>query len=88
MTVYFSANGTEFITINNNIQLNKLVLRVFDDNQLTRDDFLDMMEISLANLPKEQANNFLNKEFVIFSIYVVFHFLRLFVLLESKKSKQ
>lgn len=32
----------------------KLVLQVFDENRLTRDDFLGMVEIPLANLPKEQ----------------------------------
>lgn len=34
----------------------KLVLQVFDENRLTRDDFLGMVEIPLANLPKEQEN--------------------------------
>ncbi|XP_014227999.1 E3 ubiquitin-protein ligase NEDD4 isoform X3 [Trichogramma pretiosum] len=32
----------------------KLVLQVFDENRLTRDDFLGMVELSLQNLPKEQ----------------------------------
>lgn len=32
----------------------KLVLRVFDENRLTRDDFLGMVELTLRNLPKEQ----------------------------------
>ncbi|XP_011311029.1 E3 ubiquitin-protein ligase Nedd-4 isoform X2 [Fopius arisanus] len=32
----------------------KLVLQVFDENRLTRDDFLGMIELTLANLPKEQ----------------------------------
>ncbi|KAL1513119.1 hypothetical protein ABEB36_002580 [Hypothenemus hampei] len=32
----------------------KLVLQVFDENRLTRDDFLGMVELSLVNLPKEQ----------------------------------
>lgn len=31
----------------------KLVLQVFDENRLTRDDFLGMVELSLVNLPKE-----------------------------------
>ncbi|XP_014289264.1 E3 ubiquitin-protein ligase Nedd-4 isoform X1 [Halyomorpha halys] len=31
----------------------KLVLQVFDENRLTRDDFLGMVELSLLNLPKE-----------------------------------
>lgn len=32
----------------------KLVFQVFDENRLTRDDFLGMVELSLVNLPKEQ----------------------------------
>ncbi|CAL7946575.1 unnamed protein product [Xylocopa violacea] len=32
----------------------KLVLQVFDENRLTRDDFLGMVELKLVNLPKEQ----------------------------------
>ncbi|XP_067015610.1 E3 ubiquitin-protein ligase Nedd-4 isoform X2 [Anabrus simplex] len=32
----------------------KLVLQVFDENRLTRDDFLGMVEVNLQNLPKEQ----------------------------------
>lgn len=32
----------------------KLVLQVFDENRLTRDDFLGMVELPLLNLPKEQ----------------------------------
>jgi E3 ubiquitin-protein ligase NEDD4 len=32
----------------------KLVLQVFDENRLTRDDFLGMVELTLANVPKEQ----------------------------------
>jgi len=31
-----------------------LVLQVFDENRLTRDDFLGMVELTLINLPKEQ----------------------------------
>ncbi|XP_060874230.1 E3 ubiquitin-protein ligase NEDD4 isoform X3 [Metopolophium dirhodum] len=31
----------------------KLVLQVFDENRLTRDDFLGMVEVSLNNVPKE-----------------------------------
>lgn len=34
----------------------KLVLQVFDENRLTRDDFLGMVELTLLNLPKEQEN--------------------------------
>lgn len=32
----------------------KLVLQVFDENRLTRDDFLGMVELTLINVPKEQ----------------------------------
>lgn len=31
-----------------------MVLQVFDENRLTRDDFLGMVELTLINLPKEQ----------------------------------
>lgn len=34
----------------------KIVLQVFDENRLTRDDFMGMVEISLANVHKEQEN--------------------------------
>ncbi|XP_044747112.1 E3 ubiquitin-protein ligase NEDD4 isoform X2 [Coccinella septempunctata] len=34
----------------------KLILQVFDENRLTRDDFLGMVEISLMSLPKEHEN--------------------------------
>ncbi|XP_019875222.2 E3 ubiquitin-protein ligase Nedd-4 isoform X3 [Aethina tumida] len=32
----------------------KLVLQVFDENRLTRDDFLGMIDLPLINIPKEQ----------------------------------
>ncbi|XP_050294714.1 E3 ubiquitin-protein ligase Nedd-4 isoform X2 [Anthonomus grandis grandis] len=32
----------------------KLILQVFDENRLTRDDFLGMVELSLLNIPTEQ----------------------------------
>lgn len=32
----------------------KLIFQVFDENRLTRDDFLGMVELTLVNLPKEQ----------------------------------
>lgn len=35
----------------------KLVLQVFDENRLTRDDFLGMIEIPLPSLPKEADNH-------------------------------
>lgn len=31
----------------------KLLLEVFDENRLTRDDFLGMVELPLAGIPKE-----------------------------------
>lgn len=34
----------------------KLVLQVFDENRLTRDDFLGMVELSLLNLPREEED--------------------------------
>lgn len=34
----------------------KLVFQVFDENRLTRDDFLGLVEVTLLNLPKEQDN--------------------------------
>ncbi|XP_054735742.1 E3 ubiquitin-protein ligase Nedd-4 isoform X2 [Anastrepha obliqua] len=34
----------------------KLVFQVFDENRLTRDDFLGMVELTLSNLPTEQEN--------------------------------
>lgn len=38
----------------------KLVLQVFDENRLTRDDFLGMVELPLINLPKEQDGRTIN----------------------------
>lgn len=34
----------------------KLVFQVFDENRLTRDDFLGLVEVTLLNVPKEQDN--------------------------------
>lgn len=34
----------------------KLVFQVFDENRLTRDDFLGMVELTLNNLPTEQED--------------------------------
>ncbi|XP_074037409.1 E3 ubiquitin-protein ligase Nedd4 isoform X1 [Leptinotarsa decemlineata] len=34
----------------------KLILQVFDENRLTRDDFLGMVELPLTGLPKEQGD--------------------------------
>ncbi|XP_067645703.1 E3 ubiquitin-protein ligase Nedd-4 [Eurosta solidaginis] len=34
----------------------KLVFQVFDENRLTRDDFLGMVELTLSNLPTEQED--------------------------------
>ncbi|XP_062534510.1 E3 ubiquitin-protein ligase Nedd-4-like, partial [Armigeres subalbatus] len=35
----------------------KLVFQVFDENRLTRDDFLGMVELPLAQLPKEPTDD-------------------------------
>ncbi|KAJ2948786.1 hypothetical protein O0L34_g8043 [Tuta absoluta] len=35
----------------------KLLIQVFDENRLTRDDFLGMVEIPLAGVPAESAAN-------------------------------
>ncbi|XP_063241165.1 E3 ubiquitin-protein ligase Nedd-4 isoform X4 [Bacillus rossius redtenbacheri] len=44
----------------------KLVLQVFDENRLTRDDFLGMVELTLLNLPKEQeGRNIPPKQYVL-----------------------
>lgn len=38
-------------------QEHKLLIQVFDENRLTRDDFLGMVEIPLASVPTESAAN-------------------------------
>lgn len=44
----------------------KLVLQVFDENRLTRDDFLGMVELNLLNLPKEQeGRTILSKQYIL-----------------------
>lgn len=44
----------------------KLVLQVFDENRLTRDDFLGMVELSLLNLPREQEGRaILPKQYIL-----------------------
>jgi C2 domain len=44
----------------------KLVLQVFDENRLTRDDFLGVVELSLQNLPKEQeGRTILSKQYIL-----------------------
>ncbi|XP_058804141.1 E3 ubiquitin-protein ligase NEDD4 isoform X2 [Phymastichus coffea] len=44
----------------------KLVLQVFDENRLTRDDFLGMVELTLNSLPKEQdGRTILNKQYIL-----------------------
>lgn len=37
----------------------KLVLQVFDENRLTRDDFLGMVELNIQNLPRESTGTLL-----------------------------
>lgn len=41
----------------------KLVLQVFDENRLTRDDFLGMVELTLINLPKEVGRAVATKQY-------------------------
>ncbi|GFG35290.1 hypothetical protein Cfor_01348 [Coptotermes formosanus] len=44
----------------------KLVLQVFDENRLTRDDFLGMVELTLLNLPREQeGRTILPKQYIL-----------------------
>ncbi|XP_011494375.1 PREDICTED: E3 ubiquitin-protein ligase Nedd-4 [Ceratosolen solmsi marchali] len=44
----------------------KLLLQVFDENRLTRDDFLGMVELTLNNLPKEQEGRVIpNKQYIL-----------------------
>ncbi|XP_059479135.1 E3 ubiquitin-protein ligase Nedd-4 isoform X3 [Neocloeon triangulifer] len=44
----------------------KLVLQVFDENRLTRDDFLGVVELPLQNLPKEQEGRIiLSKQYIL-----------------------
>lgn len=43
----------------------KLVLQVFDENRLTRDDFLGMVELSLINLPKEEGRAIPTKQYLL-----------------------
>ncbi|XP_014212954.1 E3 ubiquitin-protein ligase Nedd-4 [Copidosoma floridanum] len=44
----------------------KLVLQVFDENRLTRDDFLGLVELTLNNLPKEQEGRTIpNKQYIL-----------------------
>ncbi|XP_065219668.1 E3 ubiquitin-protein ligase NEDD4 isoform X1 [Planococcus citri] len=39
-----------------NPSVHKLIIQVFDENRITRDDFLGMVELSLRNLPKEKPD--------------------------------
>ncbi|XP_039276915.1 E3 ubiquitin-protein ligase NEDD4 isoform X2 [Nilaparvata lugens] len=46
--------------------VHKLVLQVFDENRLTRDDFLGMVELTLINLPKEaDGRDVQNKQYIL-----------------------
>nr|NP_730284.2 Nedd4, isoform G [Drosophila melanogaster]AAN11696.2 Nedd4, isoform G [Drosophila melanogaster] len=40
----------------------KLVFQVFDENRLTRDDFLGMVELTLVNLPTEQEGRTIGEQ--------------------------
>lgn len=42
------------------------MLQVFDENRLTRDDFLGMVELTLSSLPKEQEGRTIpNKQYIL-----------------------
>jgi len=43
----------------------KLVMEVFDENRLTRDDFLGMVELPLAGLPRELPNTPIPRKYYI-----------------------
>lgn len=43
----------------------KLVFEVFDENRLTRDDFLGMVELPLSNIPKEGEDQTISPKFYI-----------------------
>jgi E3 ubiquitin-protein ligase NEDD4 len=43
----------------------KLVMEVFDENQLTRDDFLGMVELPLVGLPKELPDTTIPRKYYI-----------------------
>lgn len=46
--------------------VHKLVLEVFDENRLTRDDFLGMVELPLNNMPREaEGRNIPNKYYIL-----------------------
>ena len=40
----------------------KLIVQVFDENRITRDDFLGMVELSLRNLPRESDDEEIRSE--------------------------
>lgn len=40
----------------------KLTIQVFDENRITRDDFLGMIELTLRNIPKERPNQAVEKK--------------------------
>jgi hypothetical protein len=56
----------------------KLVLQVFDENRLTRDDFLGMVELTLINLPKEaEGRTIQTKQYILRprrSVLLALHF--------------
>lgn len=37
-------------------QEHRLLFEVFDENRLTRDDFLGLVELNLSNIPNEESN--------------------------------
>ncbi|KAG1658414.1 E3 ubiquitin-protein ligase NEDD4 [Nymphon striatum] len=48
-----------------NPTVNRLILQVFDENRLTRDDFLGMVEFPLSNLPTEHPDRRIPEKFYI-----------------------
>lgn len=67
----------------------KLVFQVFDENRLTRDDFLGMVELTLNNLPTEQDDSTISPQtyslrprrsvgYVKFIFYRIIYFFLLF----------
>jgi E3 ubiquitin-protein ligase NEDD4 len=43
----------------------RLLLEVFDENRLTRDDFLGMVELPLHNIPSERPGRTISQKYYI-----------------------
>ena len=75
----------------------KLVMEVFDENRLTRDDFLGIVEIPLAGLPREHPDVNIPRKYyilrprrlsILFSFFKKhFELISVFFLLHSARSK-